>query len=95
MGLVKGGGTGKVGMTCLRCNGTGYERKQPNIPRIACQWCLGSGIEPTQAEVEKGREPVTEDGKTMRQEAVDSARMLGEVLLLAIGLFAAALAVLL
>lgn len=33
-------------MKCLRCNGTGYERKRPNFPRQPCYWCEGTGREP-------------------------------------------------
>lgn len=35
------------GMKCLRCNGTGKERKRPNLPVIPCYWCEGTGVEPT------------------------------------------------
>ena len=33
-------------LACLRCNGTGYERKRPNLPREPCRWCEGTGTEP-------------------------------------------------
>lgn len=35
-------------MKCLRCNGTGKERKRPNLPVKPCYWCEGTGIEPTE-----------------------------------------------
>jgi len=39
-------------MKCLRCNGSGKERKRPNLPAMPCYWCEGTGIEP--AENQKG-----------------------------------------
>ena len=33
-------------MRCLRCDGSGFERKKPNLPRKPCYWCEGTGKEP-------------------------------------------------
>jgi DnaJ-class molecular chaperone len=33
-------------MKCLRCNGSGKERKRPNLPAQPCYWCQGTGQEP-------------------------------------------------
>ena len=51
-------------MKCLRCNGTGKERKRPNLPALPCYWCEGSGVEPgmgkdTDLEEEGGPKPTS------------------------------------
>lgn len=58
-------------MTCLRCNGSGKERKRPNYPALGCFWCEGSGFEPGYPrEEDRRRRPLILEAKARRPGAV-------------------------